>query len=101
MRLAVPARRIPGYFATWRDDGILTRLHDALRARVRQAAGRRTEPTAAVIDSQLVWAAGTVPRASRGWDNARKVNGRKTAHRDGRHGSGPGCGDHRRQRPGP
>jgi putative transposase len=30
-----------------------------------------------VIDSQSVRAAGTVPRASRGWDNARKVNGRK------------------------
>ena len=35
------------------------------------------EPTAAVIDSQSVRAAATVPRASRGWDNAKKVNGRK------------------------
>jgi putative transposase len=30
-----------------------------------------------VIDSQSVRAAGTVPKASRGWDAARKVNGRK------------------------
>jgi transposase len=30
-----------------------------------------------VIDSQSVRAAATVPRASRGWDNAKKVNGRK------------------------
>jgi transposase len=43
----------------------------------RQAAGRAAEPTAAVIDSQSVRAAPTVPRASRGWDNAKKVNGRK------------------------
>ena len=35
------------------------------------------EPTAAVIDSQSVRAADTVPRATRGWDNAKKVNGRK------------------------
>jgi len=30
-----------------------------------------------VIDSQSVRAAATVPKASRGWDNAKKVNGRK------------------------
>jgi len=49
----------------------------ALRAQVRAAAGRYPEPTAAVIDSQSVRAADTVPKASRGWDNAKKVNGRK------------------------
>ena len=83
MRLAVPARSdfppwqtVYGYFAAWRDDGILTRLHDALRAQVRTAAGRNAEPTAAVIDSQSVRAADTVPKATRGWDNAKK---RRTA----------------------
>jgi transposase len=72
-----PWRTVYGYFAAWRDDGTLARLHDALRAQVRAAAGRDTGPTAAVIDSQSVRAADTVPRASRGWDNAKKVNGRK------------------------
>jgi putative transposase len=72
-----PWRTVYGYFAAWRDDGTLARLHDVLRARVRAAAGRAPEPTAAVIDSQSVRAADTVPRASRGWDNAKKVNGRK------------------------
>jgi transposase len=57
--------------------GTLARLHDRLRARVRAAAGRSPAPTAAVIDSQSVRAADTVPKASRGWDNAKKVNGRK------------------------
>jgi transposase len=66
-----------GYFTAWRDDGTLARLHDVLRGQVRQAAGRDSEPTAAVIDSQSVRAADTVPRATRGWDNAKKVNGRK------------------------
>jgi transposase len=72
-----PWQTVYGYFAAWRDNGTLTRLHDALRARVRQAAGRNAEPTAAVIDSQSVRAADTVPTATRGWDNAKKVNGRK------------------------
>ena len=44
---------------------------------VRAAAGRNAQPTAAVIDSQSVRAADTVPKATRGWDNAKKVNGRK------------------------
>lgn len=72
-----PWPTVYGYFAAWRDDGTLTAVHDALRAQVRAAAGRDTEPTAAIIDSQSVRAADTVPRASRGWDNAKKVNGRK------------------------
>jgi IS5 family transposase len=57
--------------------GATIALHDALRAAVRLAAGSTVEPTAAVIDSQSVRAAPTVPRSSRGWDNAKKVNGRK------------------------
>jgi len=72
-----PWRTVYGYFATWRDDGTLARLHDALRAQVRATAGRSPQPTAAIIDSQSVRAADTVPRATRGWDNAKKVNGRK------------------------
>src|SRR5690348_8044199 len=44
-----PWRTVYGYFAAWRDDGILARLHDALRAQVRAAAGRDPGPTAAVI----------------------------------------------------
>ena len=72
-----PWQTVYGYFAAWRDDGTLARLHDQLRTLVRAAAGRNAEPTAAVIDSQSVRAADTVPKATRGWDNAKKVNGRK------------------------
>jgi putative transposase len=72
-----PWRTVYGYFARWRDDGTLQQVHDGLRDRARIAAGRDPRPTAAVIDSQSVKAADTVPKASRGWDNAKKVNGRK------------------------
>ena len=72
-----PWQTVYGYFATWRDDGTLARLHSQLRTLVRTAAGRKSQPTAAIIDSQSVRAADTVPRATRGWDNAKKVNGRK------------------------
>jgi transposase len=72
-----PWQTVYGYFAAWRDDGTLARLHATLRAQVRAAAGRTAQPTAAVIDSQSVRAAATVPHATRGWDAAKKVNGRK------------------------
>jgi transposase len=72
-----PWRTVYGLYQRWHARGVTIALHDALRAAARQAAGRAVEPTAAVIDSQSVRAAPTVPRSSRGWDNAKKVNGRK------------------------
>jgi transposase len=72
-----PWRTVYGLFQRWNATGVTIALHDALRGQARRAAGRNTEPTAAVIDSQSVRAAATVPKASRGWDNAKKVNGRK------------------------
>jgi transposase len=72
-----PWQTVYGFFTRWAAEGALARLHDALRAQVRTAAGRCVEPSAAVIDSQSVRAAETVARSSRGWDAAKKVNGRK------------------------
>jgi putative transposase len=72
-----PWQTVYDHFTRWKADGTTDRIHDALRAQARAAAGRDPEPTAAVIDSQSVRGADTVPRASRGWDNAKKVNGRK------------------------
>jgi transposase len=72
-----PWRTVYGLYQRWHARGVTIALHDALRAAARRAAGREAEPTAAVIDSQSVRAAPTVPKASRGWDNAKKVNGRK------------------------
>ena len=47
-----PWRTVYHYFRAWRLDGTWERLHDALRDRVRVAAGRAASPSAAIIDSQ-------------------------------------------------
>jgi putative transposase len=72
-----PPGTVYWWFARWAADGTLDRVHDGLRDQARQAAGRRAAPTAAIIDSQSVRAADTVPKASRGYDAGKKVNGRK------------------------
>ncbi|MFC4853955.1 transposase [Actinophytocola glycyrrhizae] len=51
--------------------------HDALRDLVRLNAGRYPLPTAAIIDSQTVRGADTVPTASAGYDAGKKTKGRK------------------------
>ena len=61
----------------WQQSGATEQMHDELRIQCRIAAGRRPEPTAAVIDSQSVKAAETVGKASRGYDAGKKINGRK------------------------
>jgi transposase len=53
------------------------RVHDALRDTVRVHAGRDALPTAAVIDSQTVRAADTVPSATAGYEAGKKIKGRK------------------------
>lgn len=72
-----PWRTVYHYFRTWTRDGTLTRMHDGLRTRLRQAEARNIEPTAAAADSQSVRAAETVARTSRGYDAGKNVNGRK------------------------
>lgn len=42
------------YFRQWRLDGLWEQIHTTLRTRVREAAGREPEPSAAIIDSQSV-----------------------------------------------
>ena len=42
------------YYRRWRRDGTWQRVHDALRAEVRAAAGREPSPSAAILDSQSV-----------------------------------------------
>ena len=69
-----PWRTVYGIYQRWHATGATLALHDRLRALARVAAGRHPEPTAAVIDSQSVRAAPTVPKACRGWDNAKKTS---------------------------
>ena len=72
-----PAATVYAVFARWARSGAWQRILDALRDRLRVRAGRDRCPTAAIIDSQTVPAADTVPRSSRGWDGAKRTNGVK------------------------
>ena len=72
-----PAWTVYYWAAKWQADGSTETMHHQLRDQVRQVAGRKTAPTAAIIDSQSVKAAEEVARASRGYDAGKKVNGRK------------------------
>jgi transposase len=72
-----PAGTVYAVFARWARGGAWQRILDALRDRLRVRAGRDRCPTAAIIDSQTVPAADTVPRSSRGWDGGERTNGVK------------------------
>lgn len=72
-----PWKTVYDYHARWAADGTISRLHNALRERVRLAEGRNPQPSAAIVDSQSVRAAETVAKPSRGFDAGKKVNGRK------------------------
>ena len=65
------------YFKNWRQQGVVDRLHDALRDRVRDAEGRDPMASAGCMDAQSVKGADTVGAAVRGFDAGKKVNGRK------------------------
>ena len=72
-----PAPLVKHYFTAWTRDGTLTRIHNTLREQVRQVEGRNTQPSAALVDSQTLRGAETVPRSSRGYDAGKRANGRK------------------------
>lgn len=71
-----PRSTVYDLFRRWVSAGAWLRVHDALRDRLRVRAGRRPCP-AAVVDSQTVAGADTVPSGGRGWDSAKATNGRK------------------------
>ncbi|MET9915399.1 IS5 family transposase [Streptomyces sp. NPDC006476] len=72
-----PYRRVHAFARRWQVTGLLAELHDRLRDRVREKEGRTADPTAAIVDSQSVRAAGNIPRSTSGWDGGKKVGGRK------------------------
>lgn len=68
-----PYQTVYRYFRAWSKDGTWTRVHDALRDRVRQKEGREVSPSAAILDSQS--AKTTEKGAPKGTMPARKSKG--------------------------
>ncbi len=66
-----------GFMARWAAVGVIGQIRDQLRKRIRREMGRAPGVVATVIDSQSVKAVETVGKDSRGYDGAKKINGRK------------------------
>jgi transposase len=72
-----PCKTVYDYYAKWEADGTTEAIHELLRRKVREQAGRSPEPTAAIIDARVVKASSNAPEATQGYDAGKRTKGRK------------------------
>jgi transposase len=71
-----PWDSVYAFYERWNKRGLPQGLVTRLRERLREIRGRNREPSACVIDSQIVKCADTVPAATSGYHGGKKVKGR-------------------------
>jgi len=71
-----PWDAVYAFYDRWSARGLPQALVRRLREKLRVRQGRGAQPTASIVDSQIVKAADTVPRASSGYHGGKKITGR-------------------------
>src|SRR6266542_1793378 len=97
-----PWDAVYAFYDRWSARGLPQALVCRLREKLRVRQGRGAQPTASIVDSQIVKAADTVPRASSGNPGGKRITGRGPVCRSRCRGLAAGAGGHcrQRQRPG-
>ena len=70
-----PWSTVHDYYRRWRRQGFWEHLNHTLRRKVRQQAGKRAEPSAAILDSQTIKTGDQACES--GYDAGKKIEGRK------------------------
>ena len=71
-----PWEAVYAFWERWNGRGLPLALIRRLRELLRVYQGRTAEPTACIVDSQIVKAADTVGRATSGYHGGKKITGR-------------------------